>query len=197
METIKKLPVYKLKVSKDDTSPLIMDYIGLVDDPAIQLNWLTFNNKTRFAANTERRLLMGPLMIADMPIYRRDEEHGEYYVIFDKEEIYKINEKFFRHKLISNFNIMHGEGLKTEGVYMVGCFFTDKAMGINPPDAFKDVSEGSLFIVVKVDDDVLWDEFIKTGHLKGFSIEGLFAYEKVSDTPQSELDEIVGMITGG
>lgn len=197
MDPNKKLPVYKLKISESDESPLVMDYIGLVDDPAIQLNWLQFEKKVRFASDNERRIVMGPLMIADLPIYRRDEERGEYYVVFTKDEIYKIVQKFFRNKLTSNFNIMHGQGLKTEGVYMVGSFFTDKAMGINAPEAFKDVSEGSWFAAVKIDDDVLWEEFIKTGQLKGFSIEGMFAYEQVGEEKPSVLDEIVEIVKGG
>lgn len=197
METIKKLPVYKLRVSEDDSSPLIVDRIGLVDDPAIQLDWLMFNKKVQFTSDNERRIIMGPLMIAGMPIYRRNAEMGEHYVIFEKEEIYKIVQKFFRNKLTSNFNIMHGEGLKTEGVYMVASFFTDKAMGINAPEAFKDVSEGSWFCAVKVDDDVLWQEFIKTGQLKGFSIEGMFAYEKTGDAPQDTIEEIIEIVKGG
>lgn len=197
MDKDKKLPVYKLRVSADDDSPLVVDYIGMVDDPAIQLNWLTFDNKVKFTVDSERRLVMGALMVANMPIYRRDEKLGEYYVMFDKEEISKIVQKFFRNKMTSNFNIMHSSGMKADGVYLVSAFITDKQMGIHPPDAFKEVSEGSWFGVAKVDDQILWDEFIKTGKLKGFSIEGLFSYEKVSDTPQSTLEEIIEIVKTG
>ncbi len=33
-------------------------------------------------------------MIADLPIYRRDDVRGEYYVVFDKESIFKIAKKW-------------------------------------------------------------------------------------------------------
>lgn len=193
MKTIKKLPVYSLRVSDDDDSPLVVDYIGLVDDPAIELNWLTFDKRIKFSADDERRLIMGPLIIADMPIYRRDEKMGEYYVVFEKEEIYKIVQKFFRNRLTSNFNIMH-MGERVDGVYLIESFLIDDSRGVKAPQAFKDLPQGSWLCTVKVDNDEIWDGFIKTGELKGFSIEGLFSYEKVSQGDETLLEEIISIV---
>ena len=78
-----KLPIYKLKIKEDDDSPSAVEYVALVDQPAIELNWMAFNKQMRFSADPERRLIMGVLMVADMPIYRRDEKMGEFYVVFD------------------------------------------------------------------------------------------------------------------
>ena len=193
----KQFPVYKLKISDDDNNPLIVDYIGLVDDPAIQMNWLQFEKKIKFAPDPERRLIMGALMIADMPIYRRDEKIGEHYVVFDKEEIYKIVQKFFRNKLTSNFNIMHSEANQVDDIYLIESIIVDESRGVKAPEAFKDISQGSWIATVKVDNDYVWQEFIKTGQLKAFSIEGLFAYEKVGDNSEKILDEIIEIVKHG
>ena len=92
-----KFPVFKLRINESDTNKsLAVDYVGLVDKPAIMTNWLTFKEKQKFALDNERQLIMGALMIADMPIYRKDDVRGEHYVVFDKEEIFKITQKFFR-----------------------------------------------------------------------------------------------------
>lgn len=195
-EANKKLPVYKLRVSEDDDSPLVVDYIGLVDDPAIQLNWLTFDKKIKFSSDNQKRLIMGALMVADMPIYRRDEKMGEYYVVFEKEEIYKIVQKFFRNKLTSNFNIMH-EGANLDGVYLIESFIIDDSRGVKAPEAFKDLAQGSWLCTVKVDNDEIWERFIKTGELKGFSIEGLFSYEKIDQADETLLDEIIRIVKYG
>ena len=195
METIKKLPVYKLRISEEDNNNLVVDYIALVDDPAIQLNWLKFDSKARFAADKERQLVMGAFMVANMPIYRRDVQMGEYYVVFDKEEIYKIVQKFFRNNMTSNFNIMH-DGVKVDGVYMIESFIIDESRGVRAPETFKDLSEGSWLGTVKIDNPDIWNAFINTGELKGFSIEGLFKYEQIGENDEAVLKEIIEIVKG-
>src|SRR3989338_6527174 len=108
-----KLPVYKLKIKETDTDKAEVSYVAMVDEGAILLDWITFSKQARFSADKERRLIMGALMVADMPIYRRTDA-GEFYVVFDKEEIMKIAQKFFRKGYVSNFNLMHDSERKTE-----------------------------------------------------------------------------------
>ena len=189
-----KLPVYKLKIKEDDNVKTSVEFIALVDDPAIQIDWQMFNRKIKFAADTERRLLMGPLMIANMPIYRRDDKMGEYYVIFDKEEIYKIVQKFFRNGFTSNFNLMHDK--EVSGIYLIESFIIDDTRGVKAPEAFKDLSQGSWLGTVKVDNDEIWNDFIKTGTLKGFSVEGIFGYERIDDAEETVLSEIADIVRG-
>ena len=189
-----KLPVYKLKIKEDDDAKTSVEFIALVDDPAIQIDWQMFNRKIKFAAYTERRLLMGPLMIANMPIYRRDDKMGEYYVIFDKEEIYKIVQKFFRNGFTSNFNLMHDK--KVDDIYLIESFIIDDTRGVKAPEAFKDLSQGSWLGTVKVDNDEIWNDFIKTGEFKGFSVEGIFGYERVNNSEEAILKEIADIVRG-
>ena len=89
------LPIYKLSIDDFDLESGI-DFISLVESPAIQKNFIAFNDiKTKFAIqNEEKRIITGAAMYADLPIYRRDEEKGEYYVVFDKETIFKIAKKW-------------------------------------------------------------------------------------------------------
>jgi hypothetical protein len=54
----------------------------------------TIVEKAKFVVNEEKRIISGPAMIADMPLYRNDKELGEYYVIFDKAAIQSIVVKF-------------------------------------------------------------------------------------------------------
>ena len=116
-------------------------------------------------------------MIADLPIYRRDEKMGEFMVVFDKQTIEQIVQKFFKRKKTGNVNEMHETPL--EGVYMYESFITDKERGIVPPKGFKKVPDGSWFGSYKVDNDEVWNEFIKTGEFKGFSVEGMFDLQPV------------------
>src|SRR3990172_85361 len=158
----KQLPVYKLHINENDNNDLQVNYVALVDTPAVELNWMAFDKKIRFAADNERRLIMGALMVANMPIYRKDETRGEYYVVFDKETIYQIIQKFFLKCFISNFNIMHDEGRTVEGVYIIESFIVDDTRGVSAPKAFEGISQGSWLATVKVDNDEVWNNYIKT-----------------------------------
>ncbi len=156
-----------------------------------------FEKRIKFAVDAERKILTSAFMVADMPIYRRDEKMGEYYVIFDAPEIEKIVNKFFRNGFTSNLNIMHDSNQPANGVYLFESFIVDKSRGIHPPDAFKDISQGSWLGSVKVDNDEIWNNFIKTGELKGFSVEGLFNYEEINTAEdESILNEIADIVKG-
>ena len=124
----------------------------------------------------EQRIISGPLMLADSPIYRND-DRGEYYVTFTKDTIKQIAQKFFRKGYQNNVNLMHDDGEMLVGLTMFESFISDEKRGIKPMAAFADVPDGSWFGSFKVDNDGAWN-LIKDGKVKGFSIEGVFNYRK-------------------
>ncbi len=170
-----KLPLYKLVINEDDQDATGVMAIALVDSPAIEMNWLTFSKSETFKAkDLEKRIISGPLMVAGQKIYRKDDQIGEYEVLFDSETISKIVQKFFRNGNTDSINLMHNSNEKVKGVYMIESFIIDKKRGINTPTGFDDLPDGSWFGSFKVDNDELWNEYIKTGVFKGFSVEGFF-----------------------
>lgn len=130
----------------------------------------------------EQKIVTGPLMIADLPIYRRDEDE-EYYVSFSAAEIKKIVQRFFKKGYQSKVNVEHATPV--DGVYMFESFIIDREKGIMPPKGFEDVSNGSWFGSFKVDNEKIWNE-VKAGTFKGFSVEGLFRYEKTNKVVTQE-----------
>ena len=194
-----KLPVFKMMINKEDTSAQAVDYIALVDQPAIEMNWMAFNKQYKFSADPERKLIMGALMVADMPIVRHGiipftQEEGDYYVMFDKQTIYDIVGKFFRNGHTSNFNLHHDSNQRTEGVYMIESFIVDSSRGVSAPKAFEGISEGSWIATIKVDNDEIWNDFIKTGKVKGFSVEGIFSPQYESSEDEQLLQTIAEMV---
>lgn len=184
----KKLPVYKL-VLKEGEEVSGVNYIALVDDPAIQVNWVAFDNHLKFAADKERKIIVSPAMIPDMPIFRRTKEMGEFYVILDKDTVNAIQEKFMENGFLHNINEMHDSKKKVEGVFMKNSFVSDKQMGIYPPDAFKDLPDGTWFISYKFKDDEVWDKFVKTGEFAGVSVEGYFDIEYLKKDSEDSLEQ--------
>jgi hypothetical protein len=190
-----ELPVYKLVI--DESDELGVEYIALVDKPAIEKNWFAFMDESekqfKFYADKEKRMISGALMISDLPIYRKD-EMGEYYVVFDKEQIEKIAQRFFKKGYTHNVNMMHDSERQVNGVYMVESFIIDKTRGIRTPEGYPTLTEGSWFGTFKVDNNEVWNDFVKTGVFKGFSVEGAFAHRKLQNVEQSEVEKIADRI---
>ena len=189
--TIGGIPVYDAIISDEETG---MFRISLVDDPAVMSNFQAFDAKKKpvmyAIQDEEKRLVRGCIMRADFPIYRRDEQMGEYYIIYKAEEIRKMAEKYLLEGRQNDVNLMHREGSDVDGVQMVQYFI--KGDGIQV-DGFDDCADGSLFGEFHVVNDDIWAE-IKAGTYKGFSLEGVF--DLVPEQNKDEIQEIVDLLDG-
>jgi hypothetical protein len=200
MDTIKRTYSYLSRAAEyynpDDTEACgTISYLLWGGEPMLRwaerkMNQEEFSTHLSFAVQDEdQRIVSGPLMIADLPIYRKDED-GEYYVMFTGEQIKKIVQRFFKKGYQAKVNIEHGK--KAEGVYMFESYIIDRDRGVNPPTGFEDVADGSWFGSFKVENEKLWGE-VKAGTFKGFSVEGLFRYEKAGMIVQKE-EQIMSQI---
>lgn len=173
--------------------------MALVDKPAIEKNFMAFNSQLKFALDEERRIVSGPAMLADMLIYRRDDNLGEYYTTFDKKAISSIVQKFFKKGYIKNFNLMHNSDQKVSDVTIFESFITDESRGIKPMKGFEDAKDGSWFITAKVDNEDVWNK-VKDGTIKGFSVEGMFGQVPVqmvkmnADTALEKIKQILNSV---
>jgi hypothetical protein len=131
--------------------------------------------KDLFAALKEKQMLMGPLMTPMKLIPRKDEKTGEEYkVYFTADTIEKIAYKMMEDKLTDSVNIEHDGAKRVDGVYLVETWI------VKDPENDKSVLYGykpvigQWFGIYKIRDGRVWNEFIKTGKVKGFSVEGYF-----------------------
>lgn len=143
----------------------------------------------------EQRIISGPLMLADTPIYRNDAIRGEYYVVFSADTIKQIAQKFFKKGYQNNVNLMHNSGDVQEGLTMFESWIVDKKRGIQPMVGFEDVPDGSWFGSYKVENDEAWNK-VKSGEVLGFSVEGNFLYkEQEQMTPEEKMmNEIIKLL---
>ena len=162
------------------------------------INWaerkLRQIEKQSFAIQDEdEKIISGPLMLADTPIYRND-QNGEYYVQFTKETIKQIAQKFFRKGYHQNVNLMHDSGSIVNGLTMFESWISDEKRGIKPMLGFENVPDGSWFGSFKVENEDVW-KLIKDGKVKGFSVEGVFNYRKTGDKKYEAMwQEIVAIL---
>jgi predicted amino acid racemase len=132
------------------------------------------------------------LMLADTPIYRND-GNGEYYVVFSKDTIKKIAQKYFKKGYQNNVNLMHDSGQVMDGVTMFESWIVDEKRGIKPMKGFEDVKEGSWFGSFKVENEEVWN-MIKDGKVKGFSVEGIFNYSKPQTIEEQMMSDIIEIL---
>jgi len=127
----------------------------------------------------EKRIVTGAAMIADLPIYRRDDVRGEYYVVFDKESIFKIAKKWARGNKYDAVNTHHKTPI-ADGVSLFESYIIDRERGVMPPKGFEEVADGSWFVSYLIDNDEVWAK-VKSGEFKGFSVEGVFDFPVDAD----------------
>jgi len=190
---MKKIPVIYLTI--DDNEEAGVDSIALVDEPAIEHNWMAFSKQSKAyqfeVTNEEKRVISGALMIADLPIYRRDADDNEYYVVFNPETIRKIVYKYMKEGRTNSVNEMHETAV--DGVFMFESFIIDDRK--KTPRGYEELTEGSWFGSFKVENDDVWEQ-VKNGDFKGFSVEGLFAEDKELTMDKELIEAIVSEIVG-
>lgn len=171
-----KLPIYNALITNEQEGII---RISLVDFPAVESNWLAFDKQekklTYSIENEDERMICGVVMRCNFPIYRRDDDGYEYYIMYDKETIKTMAQKLMADGNQNRIDTMHN-GQEVEGVNLLQLFIKDSEKGINPV-GFEDLEDGSLFAQYHVENDEIWEE-IKAGTFKGFSLEGLFDVEK-------------------
>lgn len=191
----KDLPVFELRISDKLTDDSEVNFVALVDRPAIQRDFLTFNETTRFAVeDEEQHIVTGPAMIPDSLIYRNDTK-GEYYVVFGAETINQIAHKFFQKGYQANINIMHKQDAVVSDSVFYESWLVDREKGKMPLKGFEDLPDGTWFLTAKINNEDTWQK-IKSGEYKGFSVEGLFDYSPTDNvSPEQELlNQIVDIL---
>jgi len=186
------MELLELVINEEDESGV--DYIALVDQPAVEKLWLAFrkNDEKNYQfkiQDSEKRIVSGFFMVADLPIMRAKDNGEQFYVVFKKDTINKIVNKFFKMGYSNNINIMHNKNDKADGVYVIESLIIDSDRGINTPKGFDDAPNGSWWGSMRVENDEVWEK-IKAGIFNGFSVEGLFAQDRPKEINERIISKI-------
>ena len=168
----KNLPLYEALINDLDDGIFA---VSLVSAPATESDWVCFSKQEQLYAiqNEEEHIITGVIMLANSPIYRRDETGYEYNIVYSPETIKLMSEKMLRDNTFNNIDIQHnGEILSKGMVNLVEVFIKNEDKGI-APNFLKNIPDGSLIGSYKINDDVLWN-MCKEGSLHGFSLAGFF-----------------------
>jgi hypothetical protein len=153
---------------------------GLVEPTTFldEFEYLTPSNfsKQYFQIDSEEKhIVLGPAMIPDQKIFRKDELGRPYYVFFSPETIKMIAEKYMRNKLIDNNDQMH-DGKAIKDIHVLESWIKESDNDKSTDYGYKDLPVGTWFVSMKVNNAEIWDK-VKSGKLNGFSVSGFFSEE--------------------
>ena len=163
-----------------------VEAISIVESPAIESDFVALKNQEIKLAEVDRekKILMGALLIPDKPIYRNGSE-GEYYIFFSKDTIVKASQMFLQNGNQSRSTLEHNQALN--GLTLVESWLVEDKAKDKTALYGLDVPVGTWMGSVKVNNDDVWNEYVKTNKVKGFSIEGYFA-DKM-EAPKEAIEE--------
>ena len=170
----------------DEDSEMGIEAISVVESPAIEEDFVALKSQEFKLAEVdkERRILMGALLIPNKPIYRRSGD-DEYYIYFSKETVLKASQMYLMQGNQNNSTLEHQ--YKIQGLSLVESWLVEDKVHDKSVKYGMDLPLGTWVGSVKVNNDKIWNEFVKTGKVKGFSIEGYFA-DKM-ERPKEQVEE--------
>tara|TARA_R110000737_G_scaffold104269_3_gene137478 strand:+ start:279 stop:887 length:609 start_codon:yes stop_codon:yes gene_type:complete len=180
-----------------------IEAISIVESPAIESDFVALKAEEIKLAeiDKEKRILLGALLIPNKPIFRNGDE-GDYYIFFSKNTIVKASQMYLRNGYQNNSTLEHQKTL--EGLTLVESWIVEDEVQDKSRKYGLNVPVGTWMGAVKVNNDEIWKEYVKTNKVKGFSIEGYFAdkmerpKEKIKEDLSKEdkiLNEIKNILT--
>jgi len=170
-----------------------IDAISIVSEPAINSSFIALNeDKIQLAeVDADRHILLGAALIPDKPIYR-NQNGEEFHVYFSKRTVRRAMELFFKFGNQNNSTLEHEHklnGLSVVESWIVESKEQDKSNLYN-----LDVPVGTWMVSVKVENEAIWDEWVKEKKVSGFSIEGFFCDRFKAQQDAKMMDELTEIL---
>ena len=164
-----------------------IEAISIVEYPAIEEDFIALKEQQIQLAevDSEKRILMGAALVPDKKIFRSSGDK-EYFIYFSKDTVRKASELFLSKGKQNNSTLEHDvelEGLSVVESWIIEDEEKDKSAKYN-----LNLPVGTWMVSVKVNNDQIWQEFVKEGRVKGFSIEGFFT-DKLDERPRESVKE--------
>ena len=178
-QTILKMTTYEIQI--DNTENTGVKIISMVNEPAIDELFIKMNKTTEVQlqlASEDKQIVIGAVLVPDKPIYRERIKNGKtesFNIVFRKDVIEQISEKFLNSTSLNNVDIEHNEILLNK-VNIVSSYILSDDIKDN---RFSHLPNGSWIVAYKINDKTVWNEQVKQGKVKGFSIDGFFNLDLV------------------
>ena len=183
------MEIIELVIDEESEEFSGIEAISVVESPAIEEEFIALKNEDQIRlaeVSKEKRLLMGAALIPDKPIYRKSEDN-EFYIYFSKETVAKASQMFLKSGNQGEATMEHATE-KLEGMTVVESWIVEDLVHDKSKKYGLDMPIGTWMVSMKVDNDEIWNNYVKKNKIKGFSIEGYFA-DKLS-RPKDKINDI-------
>lgn len=178
-------------VLDEDQDMTGIEAISIVESPAIEADFVALKaDEIKLAEiNKEKKILMGALLIPNKPIFRNSDDQDDYYIYFSKDTVERASQLYLKNGNQNNSTLEHQHSLS--GLTLVESWIVEDTKFDKSRKYGMNVPVGTWMGSVKVNNDEVWNEYVKTGKVKGFSIEGYFAdkMERPKDSVGLSKDE--------
>ena len=177
----------KKKKLTDKQKPLVPSIPEIAGPAMTDFDYLKpqKHSKQAFATDEEKQIVLGPAMVPDMKIFRKDPSGNPYYVYFSAETIFQISQKYLKNKYIDNNDMMH-DGEAVPDVFVIESWIKESDNDKSTDYGFKSLPVGTWFVSMKINNPDIWNK-IKSHQLNGFSVSGYFAEEPANFMSNEEL----------
>lgn len=184
----------------DEDQDNFVEAISVVENPAIESDFVALKEdqkKYEFAEiDKEQKILVGPILIPNKPIYRKNKDE-EYYIYFSRDTVKRASQLYLKQGNQSNSTLEHKD--KIEGLTLVESWLVEDKQNDKSNMFGMDLPLGTWVGSIKVDNEDIWNNQVKNGKIKGFSIEGYFA-DKAElskfNNDEEVLNELKALLTG-
>lgn len=151
-----------------------IEAISIVDKPAIDEKFIALSEEKKIQlaeVDKEKKILMGAALVPNRNIFREDENDG-YYIYFSEDTVRKASELFLVRGNQNKSTLEHEADL--HGLSVVESWIIEDNVHDKSRKYGMDLPVGTWMVSMKVNNDDVWDNYVKTGLVSGFSIEGYF-----------------------
>lgn len=168
------MEIVELLLDEENDEMTGIEAVSIVENPAIESDFIALNDQALKLAKVddEKRILMGAALIPNKPIYRKRNE-DIFYVYFSKDTVRRASELFFMNSNQNNATLEHQ--MEINNLTVVESWIVEDTKMDKSAKYGLEVPEGTWMISMKVENEDVWNNYVKTGKVKGFSIEGYFA----------------------
>ena len=170
--------------------------VSLVKNPAIETTLMKFSSEEKmYFSNEEKRVVYAPAMIPNKMIFRNNIQGEPANVFYTAETIEKLQQNYFRNKGNFSTNLDHADN-NIEGVFPFESWIVQNKEIDKSKDMGFDVPNGTWMMGHKIDNDSVWNDYIKTGKIDGLSIEASLLHKEqlINKVNMSKLDAVIEAI---
>jgi len=186
-QILKNMRIVELIIDEESIYSGI-EAISIVDRPAIEENFIALSkqHEVKLAeVDKEKRILMGAALVPNKNIYRQNEDE-EYYIYFSEDTVRKASELFLMRGNQNKSTLEHEAEL--HGLSVVESWIIEDETHDKSRKYDMELPIGTWMVSMKVNNDEVWNDYVKTGKVKGFSIEGYFT-DKVAMSSEFVTEE--------